>query len=76
MVSTALRSAPPTAFARPVALSPIHNSMPVGLVCVNAKRAPSAEKPSQLSAGLGGSVTVRTAPSATVLSVSARAVRA
>ena len=48
---------PATAWARPVADSPIHNSMAVSRVCVKAKRAPSAEKPSHVSAGDGGSVT-------------------
>ena len=76
VASTALRSAPGIATARPVAVSPIQSSMPVGLVCANAKRTPSGEKPSQVSAGDGGSVTGRTAPSATAFNVSARAVRA
>ncbi len=51
------------AFAVPVAVSPTHNSMPVSLVCVNAKRVLSGEKPIQPIAGLGGSVTFRSVPS-------------
>jgi hypothetical protein len=60
---TAFNCAGVTAFAWPVADSPIHSSMPLSRCCVNAKRLPSGEKPSQTSFGLGGSVTARSAPS-------------
>ena len=42
-------------------------------VCVNAKREPSGEKPIQVKAGVGGSVTLRSAPSAMVFSTMDRA---
>ena len=55
------------ALAWPVAVSPIHNSMPFSRVFVNARRRPSGENPIQLIAGVAGSVTFRSAPSATTL---------
>ena len=51
------------ALAVPVAASPTQSSMPVSLVCVNAKRVLSGEKPIQPIAGFAGSVTFRSEPS-------------
>ena len=74
--NTPFTASPPTACALPVALSPIHRSMPVSRVFVKAKRAPSAEKPIHVSCGESGTVTARVAPSAVDFSERPFAVRA
>src|SRR3712207_422951 len=66
---TAFNCAGVTAFATPVAVSPIQSSMPVSRCCVNANRLPSAEKPIHASFGFCGSDTFFSAPSAIVFNV-------
>jgi hypothetical protein len=69
---TAFSDAVLIAFAWPVAGSPIHSSMPVSRVWVNANRLPSGEKPIHASFGFCGSVTLISVPSASVFSVMLR----
>ena len=55
--------------ATPVDVSPTHSSIPASRVCVNANRVLSGENPTHPIAGLGGSVTLRSTPSAGLLIV-------
>src|SRR5690348_8252506 len=70
--NTELSCAGVTAFACPVAVSPIHSSTPLSRMFVNAKRLPSALNPIQVITGDGGRVTLRSLPSAMTFSVRLR----
>src|SRR5688572_14586319 len=66
--SAAFNCAVVTDFACPVVESPIHSSVPFSRMCVNANRRPSALKPIHVITGDGGSVTLRSLPSAIIFS--------
>src|SRR5688500_2038662 len=70
--SEAFNCAGVTDFACAVAVSPTQSSMPLSRCCVNAKRLPSDEKPSHDSAGLAGTLTFFSVPSAMLFNVMLR----
>ena len=61
---------PSTLWVFPVAVSPIHSSIPAAVVLVNAKCAPSGLHRPALSFGLGGSSTLISVPSGILRSTS------